>query len=64
MSTFKHQQPFYSSKPVTVCTLCKAIWFGDGKAIHRALVPTWVQGDAACLVFNVAVLSSDAGALQ
>ena len=38
--------------------------FGDGKAIYRALVSTWVQGDAACLVLNVAVLSCDAVALQ
>lgn len=38
--------------------------FGDGKSIHRALVSTWVQGDAACFVFNVAVLSCDAVALQ
>lgn len=38
--------------------------FGDGKAVHRALVSTWVQGDAACLVVDVAMLSRDAEALQ
>lgn len=45
-------------------TLCQTVWFCDGKAIYRALVSTWVQGDAACFVFNVAVLCCDAGALQ
>lgn len=45
-------------------TLCQTEWFCDGKAIYRALVSTWVQGDAACFVFNVAVLRCDAGALQ
>lgn len=45
-------------------TLCQAIRFGDGEAIYGALVPTWIQGDAACFVFNVAVLGCDAGALQ
>lgn len=44
--------------------MCQAKGFGDGKAIYRARVSTWVQGDAACLVFNVAMLSCDAGALQ
>lgn len=44
--------------------LCQAIGFGDGKAIYGALVSTWVQGDAASLVFNVAVLSCDTVALQ
>lgn len=53
-----------SFKHVTVFTLWQAIGFGDGKSICRALVSTWVQGDAACLVFNIAVLSCNAGALQ
>lgn len=45
-------------------TLSQSMWFSDGKAIDRALVSTWVQGDAACVVLNVAVLGRDAGALQ
>lgn len=40
------------------------MWFSDGKAIDRALVSTWVQSDAACVVLNVTVLGRDAGALQ
>lgn len=44
--------------------LSQAIGFGDGKAIDRALASTWVQRDAACLVFDVAVLICDAQALQ
>lgn len=44
--------------------LCQTMGLGDGQAIYGALVSTWVQGDAACLVFNVAVLSCDAIALQ
>lgn len=45
-------------------TLCEAIRIGDGEAIDGALVSTWVQGDVVCLVFDVAVLRGDAGALQ
>lgn len=45
-------------------TLCQTVRFGDWKAVHSALVSTWVKGDAACIVFNEAVLSSDARSLQ
>lgn len=47
-----------------IATLCQAVGFGDRKAIYRALVSTWIQGDAACFVFNVAVQSCDTVALQ
>lgn len=40
------------------------MWFCDGKAVHTTLVSAWVQGDAARVVLNVAVLGGDAGALQ
>lgn len=46
------------------CTLSQSMWFSDGKAIDSALVSTRVQGNAACVVLNVAVLCCDAGAQQ
>ena len=45
-------------------TLGEARGPGDGQAVHRALVPTGVQGQAACLVLDVAVLGGHARALQ
>lgn len=45
-------------------TLSQSMWFGDGKAVGRALVSTGVQDDAAGVVLDVAVLGGDAGALQ
>lgn len=45
-------------------SLSQSMWFSDGKAIDSALVSTRVQGNAACVVLNVAVLCCDAGAQQ
>lgn len=52
------------SKARVRATLSQAVRFGDGQSVHRALVPTRVQSDAACFVFDVGVLSCDGGALQ
>lgn len=45
-------------------TLCEAVGFSDGESVHRALVSTWVQGDAARLVLDVAVMKGDTRTLQ